>query len=106
MPPFQNGSLSIGYIRAAVTGDEGSVVIAGATWGYWSGINAGMNDFAAAKLDTNGNEIWRWQVRWYTMLATERGLRSMTAIVSLAHSNVTPYDKMTKFLPSCNLKLE
>ena len=43
---------------------DGSVVLAGASSGNWSGLNRGGQDFAAVKIDSDGNEIWRWQVRW------------------------------------------
>ncbi|CAM9957439.1 unnamed protein product, partial [Laminaria digitata] len=44
-------------------GNDGSVFLAGNTYGDWNGANAGLSDFAAAKLDADGNEVWRWQVR-------------------------------------------
>lgn len=31
--------------------------------GDWAGSNLGEDDFVAAKLDADGIEIWRWQVR-------------------------------------------
>lgn len=44
-------------------GSDGFIYIAGYTLGDWAGTNAGDEDFAAAKLDADGNEIWRWQVK-------------------------------------------
>lgn len=42
---------------------NGSVVMAGYTSGDWDGeVHAGGDDFAAVKLDADGNEVWRWQV--------------------------------------------
>lgn len=42
--------------------EDGSVIIAGGSRGDWGGPNAGSGDFAAVKLDENGDEVWRWQV--------------------------------------------
>lgn len=36
--------------------------MAGDTLGDWSGVNAGDRDFCASKLDSDGNEVWAWQV--------------------------------------------
>ena len=44
-------------------GSDGSVFLAGDTSGDWDGVNEGGRDFAACKLDVNGTEIWRWQVK-------------------------------------------
>lgn len=46
----------------AATEDEG-VVFVGLTYGAWIGDNAGESDFAAVKLDSEGVEVWRYQVR-------------------------------------------
>lgn len=37
--------------------------MAGHTAGDWDEVNAGEEDFAAVKLDQDGLELWRWQVR-------------------------------------------
>lgn len=45
---------------------DGSVMLAGITGGTWGGAYSnvgGEYDFAAVKLDANGDEVWRWQVR-------------------------------------------
>lgn len=39
-------------------------MLAGETYGNWGGDNAGAADFAAVKLDSDGVEVWRYQVRW------------------------------------------
>ena len=49
-------------IYSVATRKDGSVLLAGYTWGDWNGTNAGGRDFAACQLDANGTEIWRWQV--------------------------------------------
>ena len=38
--------------------------MAGYTYGNWSGVKSEefQADFAAVKLDADGNELWRWQV--------------------------------------------
>lgn len=41
---------------------DGSVVCTGVSRGLWGNSNPGGSDFAAAKLDENGTEVWRWQV--------------------------------------------
>ena len=48
---------------AVAMADDGSVVVAGHTYGDWSGVNAGSADFIAIKLDAAGEEVWVWQVR-------------------------------------------
>lgn len=45
--------------------EGGSVVLAGSTLGDWSGATAGNIDFAAVKLDSEGAEVWRWQVSFF-----------------------------------------
>lgn len=45
-------------------------MLAGSTLGDWSGTNAGNIDFAAVKLDSDGAEVWRWQVCVYVCVFT------------------------------------
>lgn len=45
----------------ALAGD-GSVICVGQTYGSWDGDAKGGSDFAALRLDGNGEEIWRYQV--------------------------------------------
>ena len=42
--------------------DDESVVLTGHTNGLWSIASSGATDWAAVKLDENGNELWRWLV--------------------------------------------
>lgn len=42
--------------------DDGSVIMAGHTYGDWGGVNAGDYDFVAVKLDAAGEQVWIWQV--------------------------------------------
>lgn len=53
-----------GRLNAVSMADSGSSVLAGCTSGGRDGENGlGGDDFAVVKLDANGNELWRWQVR-------------------------------------------
>lgn len=36
--------------------------ICGLTFGNWDGVNRNYQDCAAVKLDSEGKEVWRWQV--------------------------------------------
>lgn len=59
----QGGTDAEDGLYKCMVGSNGSIYLAGFTAGDWAGSNAGLDDFAAAKLDSDGNEIWRWQVR-------------------------------------------
>ena len=61
----QEGSAEVDLLWGAATGDNGSVILVGTTYGNWSETNQGGGDFAAVKLDANGSVLWRWQVRWH-----------------------------------------
>ena len=52
--------------------DDGSVVLVGCSRGYFDAADATVSDssdcatpydFVAVKLDSEGAEVWRWQVR-------------------------------------------
>ncbi|CBN75056.1 Transmembrane receptor kinase [Ectocarpus siliculosus] len=59
---WQDGTSSGDFVEAAAATGDGSIVLAGYTYGEWSGELAGENcDFAAVKIDANGTEVWRWQ---------------------------------------------
>ncbi|CAM9813426.1 unnamed protein product, partial [Ectocarpus sp. 6 AP-2014] len=59
---WQDGTSSSDEIQAAAATGDGFVVLAGHTFGEWSGGLTGEEcDFAAVKLDANGTEVWRWQ---------------------------------------------
>ncbi|CAN0002449.1 unnamed protein product, partial [Sphacelaria rigidula] len=57
----QGGTEEADVFEAAVTGPDGSVIFAGWTSGDWNRTNIGAADFAAAKFDTEGNLLWKWQ---------------------------------------------
>lgn len=67
LPPVlpQNGTeVDDELLGAAIVDDDKSVVVAGHTWGDFTGSPQGFYDFIAIKLDvTNGTEIWRYQVQ-------------------------------------------
>ena len=58
-------------------------MLAGETYGNWSGTSTGSLDFAAVKLDANGTEVWRWQVSHAVYLA-RRGQIKFAPIIILA----------------------
>ena len=60
---LQDGTEESDHIYAAAGADDGSVIIAGRTWGSYEDVNAGYRDFVAMKFDDDGNIIWKWQVR-------------------------------------------
>lgn len=43
--------------------EDGAFVMVGQCEGDWSGESSGALDFAVIKLDADGDELWRWQVR-------------------------------------------
>lgn len=52
------------YMMSVSTTEDGSFVLAGHAEGVWSGdSSAGGLDFVAVKLDADGQEVWRWQVK-------------------------------------------
>ena len=59
----QGGTARSDYVKNVAIGDDGSVFLAGFTFGDWGNVNAGGVDFAVVKLSTDGNVLWRWQVR-------------------------------------------
>lgn len=52
-------------IEGAAAGEDGSVFLAGYTSGDWTETNLGAYDYAAVKLDSNGEVVWRMQVIAY-----------------------------------------
>lgn len=61
----QNGTDDRDEFEAAASSDNNSVIMAGYTKGSWSRVkqNNGTLDPAAVKIDADGTEVWRWQVR-------------------------------------------
>lgn len=69
--PEQEGTTENDSISAAAAGDDGSVVLVGSTFGNWSATNKGDADYAAVKLDSDGDVMWRLQVIEHTSLPPE-----------------------------------
>lgn len=64
----QDGTTGNDKLYGAASGSDGSTVLGGVTEGAWTGAHAGgLEDFCAVKLDADGGEVWRWQVRWRGM---------------------------------------
>lgn len=41
---------------------DGAIVLGGNTYGNWDGTSARSGDFAAAKVDPDGQDnVWKWQ---------------------------------------------
>lgn len=60
----QDGTERQDHLTSVIAGDNGSVIMSGHTRGVFQGkMNAGHEDAVAIKLDRNGAELWRWQVR-------------------------------------------
>lgn len=68
----QNGTTEGETVFDVAIGIDGSIFLAGDTVGSWSGVNAGDLDFLVVKLDDDGKEMWRWQVRLKTCLYANR----------------------------------
>lgn len=52
----------VGVVRSTNVLDDGSVYLCGQMSGDWAITDApGLDDFAAAKVDPDGEELWRWQ---------------------------------------------
>lgn len=72
----QDGTSGRDELHGAAAGSDGSFIVAGLTDGDWDIPNLGGFDFAAMKLDSDLEELWRWQVRWPLLLS------SFTAVVA------------------------
>ncbi|CAN0451410.1 unnamed protein product, partial [Laminaria digitata] len=60
---WQNGNAGIDALAAISIGEDDIIVAAGSTDGNWNGTNVGGGtQFAAVKIDSDGTELWRWQV--------------------------------------------
>lgn len=65
----QGGSTGEGTAHTMALADDGSVILAGSTAGVWGKEGTGSGDFAAHKLDEDGNLIWTWQVNCRSLLS-------------------------------------
>ncbi|CAM9691265.1 unnamed protein product, partial [Sphacelaria rigidula] len=57
----QEGTPETEKIFGAVLLEDDSIVLAGFTRGNWTETSAGGSDFCAARLDSDGTVLWRWQ---------------------------------------------
>lgn len=60
---LQDGSNGSDFLLDAAAVSDGGVVAAGYTNGTWNGQPGSETDFAAVKLDSDGDVAWTWQVR-------------------------------------------
>lgn len=72
----QDGTVGDENGRSLAMADDGSFVIAGESSGNFTGIEAigvgSDSNFAAIKLDSEGAEVWRWQVRRWSSVIVVR----------------------------------
>lgn len=81
----QDGTVGHDLANAVAMAEDGSVVIAGHSRGDLLGLGTVENSdsttlspqwlgggFAAIKLDSDGTEMWRWQVRRLSLRPTKR----------------------------------
>lgn len=62
---MQDGSADLDdNAYAAATTPDGGFVLAGSTWGSWGTAAYGDedDDFVVAKIDSDGELVWIWQV--------------------------------------------
>lgn len=59
---MQGGTAFADVLSTVLVGENGSIILAGFTSGSWIENNAGEEDYLVIKLDSDGNEIWVWQV--------------------------------------------
>ncbi|CAN0006742.1 unnamed protein product, partial [Sphacelaria rigidula] len=57
----QDGTGVVDILQGATISDNGCSVLAGYTEGDWFSTNKGSADFAAVKLDADGEVLWSWQ---------------------------------------------
>lgn len=50
------------FARGVSAAADGSFFIADFTYGSWGATNVGRSDFCALKIDSEGEELWVWQV--------------------------------------------
>ena len=59
---LQEGTEEFDIVVSSAVAPNGSVVLAGKSSGLWKGNGFGATDATAVKIDSNGREVWRWQV--------------------------------------------
>lgn len=88
---LQEGSSSSEDILSLVMAKDGSVILTGGTYGYFTMTSGTYTpDAVAVKLDADGNEIWRWQVKrdgWTSGVLLQITI-SLLPIPKMYHSNL------------------
>lgn len=85
----QDGSIEYDVITGAAAGSDGSVVLSGYTYGNWSEMNQGEEDYVAFKLDSNGDVVWTLQVIGQGLRWGERvRLRSLPILSSFVSGRI------------------
>lgn len=69
---------------------DGSVIAVGQTAGVWDGANAGLDDFAALRLDASGEEVWRYQVHDPTRELCDRASGRLSSRCAARYRYVYP----------------
>lgn len=59
---IQDGTAGVDNATDLALVEDGSAVLSGSTTGDWNVTNLGGTDFAALKLDADGELLWKWQV--------------------------------------------
>lgn len=60
---LKGGTQEKDKFNCVAVGKDGSAVLAGFSRGAWDGFISGSQDFAAVKIDSDGSELWKWQVK-------------------------------------------
>ncbi|CAM9620673.1 unnamed protein product [Ectocarpus fasciculatus] len=58
---YQAGTSLGDWSSRVAVAEDNSIVVSGYTEGSWVEANAGLRDFMAVKLSSEGEELWRWQ---------------------------------------------
>lgn len=72
----QDGTVDYDVMNSVIVAEDASIILAGYTRGDFTGSNSDVKEaMVAVKLDKDGNEIWRWQVRsdWIDLLICFEG---------------------------------
>lgn len=85
----QGGTAFADVLSTVLVDEDGSVILAGYTSGSWTESNAGEEDYLVIKLDSDGKEIWVWQVRLYIYVSRNdsRAACSATTMMMMSGSN-------------------
>lgn len=62
---FQDGSDEVDEMLGVAAGLDNTMILGGYTFGNWTVTNQGGEDFSAAKLDSDGEQMWQYQVKMF-----------------------------------------